>query len=146
MHWSIEVSGGFVLRAAVSALTVVLLLAHAGLGCCAHHEHACGQTHGHLALIGEHVCADSIHEHPAVTHGQSGHPHEGPDDCQGSKCVLGRPQDEQVGKSAIFVADLTGPSSEAAQGTLEGRLERAPGANDVWLPVRLHLVHQVLLI
>lgn len=134
------------LRASVSALTVALLLVHAVLGCCAHHEHACGQTHGQLALIGEHVCADPIHEHPAVTHGRSCHHHEGPDDCLGSKCDLGRPQDEQVGKSAILVADLTGAVSEAAQGTMGGRLDRAPGANDVWLPVRLHLVHQVLLI
>ena len=138
--------GGFVLRGFLSILTAVLLLAHAVLGCCAHHEHACGQPHSHMALTSEHLCADTIHEHPAVTTEQSHQQHPESDACRGGTCDLGRPQDEQVGKSAISGRTLAVTLSGATHVTMGVRLQLALGTIGVLLPIRLHLVNQVLLI
>jgi hypothetical protein len=138
--------GGVVLHGFLSILTAVVLLAHAVLGCCAHHEHACGQPHSHMALTSEHPCADTTHEHSAVTPEQSHHQHPGSDACRGGSCDLGRPQNEQVGKSAISGPTLALPLSAVTHVTVGGRLELDLGTTGVLLPVRLHLVNQVLLI
>ena len=141
------------MRSFLTNLTAVMLFAHSVLGCCSHHVHACGQTHDQIAWMGGNPwmggnhCADAAHEHSTGESKQSRDEHQGRDDCQGSPCDLGRPADEQVAKSQPVFSPLVAlPLSEADQASVGGQLGEYLGTTGVLRPVRLHLVHQVLLI
>lgn len=140
-------SGGLVLRSFLTNLTAVMLFAHAVLGCCSHHVHACGQTHDQIAWLGGNRCAEAAHEHSTGESEQSRNEHPGRDDCQGSKCDLGRPAVEQVAKAyPAFSQFVALPLSEAERASVGGHLGEYLCTIDVLWPVRLHLVNQVLLI
>ena len=135
------------MRRFVTILTAVMLFAHAVLGCCSHHVHACGQTHDQLAWMGGNHCVDAAHEHSTGDSERSSHEHQGNDDCRGSKCDLGRTADEQVAKSYPMFSQLTAlPPSEADQASAGGHAGQYLCAGGILRPVRLHLVNQVLLI
>lgn len=141
------------MRSFLTNLTAVMLFAHSVLGCCSHHVHACGQTHDQIAWMGGNPwmggnhCADAAHEHATGESKQSRDEHQGRDDCQGSPCDLGRPADEQVAKShPVFSPLVALPLSEVDQASVGGQLGGYLGTTGVLRPVRLHLVHQVLLI
>jgi hypothetical protein len=135
------------LRSFLTYLTAVMLFAHALLGCCSHHVHACGQTHDQVSWMGGNRCVDEAHEHSPGSPERSGHKHQGNDDCRGSKCDLGRPADEQVAKSHLVSSQLMAlPPSLADQASACGHLGENLSADGILLPVRLHLVNQVLLI
>ena len=135
------------MRRFLTILSAVILFAHAVLGCCSHHVHACGQTHDQMAWMGAKHCADATHEHPTGDSDRSSHEHQGNDDCQGSKCDLGRPANEPVIKSyPAFSQPMALPLSEADQAAAGGRLEGDLCGTGILRPVRLHLVNQVLLI
>lgn len=135
-----------------SSLTALSLLAHSVLGCCWHHAHACddmGCPHATEDLGGGHCHtdlsqADGHGDQDACVLGHSGH-----DDCRGARCVfvsvqrmapiswLGQP----LGQA--WLAD----SAIAVAGTMvrcSGR--HGPDASDGLLPLRIHLLYQVLLI
>ena len=135
------------MRDFLSNLTAVMLVAHAVLGCCSHHVHACGQTHDQISRTGGNRCADAAHEHSTDKSERSSDPHQRRDDCQGSKCDFGRLADEQVTKSyPVFSPLMALPVFEANQALVGGRLEEYLCAIGVLQPIRLHLVNQVLLI
>jgi hypothetical protein len=140
--------GGFVLRGFLTYFTAVMLCAHAVLGCCSHHVHACGESHGPVAFVdGAHHCSDNCGGRSAGRSEQTGHEHEGQDDCQGSTCDFGRPANEQEAKSPdVFCQPVAVLLSEAAPALVGGQLEHQLGTPGVLPPIRLHLVHQVMLI
>ena len=136
------------MRGFLTNLTVVMLFAHGVLGCCSHHVHACGESHGSLGLVdGKHPCSDACGDHSAGGSGQTSHKHPGQDDCQGSRCVFWRPTNDWEAESChVFCQPAVLLLSEAMPVLAGGRLEHDFGRNGVLPPVRLHLVHQVLLI
>jgi hypothetical protein len=136
------------LRGFLANFTAIMLFAHAALGCCAHHVHACGEPHGSVALVeGTHHCSDSCGEPSAGSSEQTGHEHQGQDDCQGNTCNFGRPANEREAKSGDVVCQpVTLGPFEDVTGLVGGQLEHNLGKSGVLPPVRLHLVHQVLLI
>lgn len=143
----IRADGGVVLRGLCSHLTVAVLLAHAMLGCCWHHAHACGETHDHLAMSGwQHPSKGNDH-HPAGGPDRAHHGH-GRDDCHGAKCsfVISAKDgaDSSLFASCLFCVLTLPPADRVSVG---GVLEpQFPAAGSLLLPVRLHLLHQVLLI
>lgn len=136
------------MRAFLATLTAVLLFAHAVLGCCAHHLHACGESHGSIAVgSGNHRHSNSCGDHSAGTPDRTGHEHQGQDDCQGSTCDFGRPANDRYAKSGDAFCQLVALPPFAVVPALVGcQLEHDLTATCVLPPVRLHLVHQVLLI
>ena len=135
------------MRRFVTILTAVMLFAHALLGCCSHHVHACGQTHDQMAWTGEKHCADAAHEHPTGNSERSSDEHQRNDDCRGNKCDLGRTADEPVAKSySPFSPLMALPPSEADQASACGQLGDYLCTDGALQPVRLHLVNHVLLI
>jgi hypothetical protein len=136
------------LRGFLTNLTAVMLFTHAVLGCCSHHVHACGESHGSVVFLdGKHHCSDACGDDSAGSSEQTGHEHQGRDDCQGSKCDFGRPANERVSKSCHVVCQpVLLLLSEAAPAAVDGQREHVFGSLGVLPPLRLHLVHQVLLI
>lgn len=119
-----------------AAATVMALVLHLSVGCCAHHSHS-----------GEEGCGAAVESHSA--HHEDHAPGE-PERAPG--CNLGR---------CVFVASFAGPAVELgavssaaflpADGAAIGRAERArrperPWNWVGWAALRLHLVKQVLLV
>jgi hypothetical protein len=136
------------LRSLLASLTAVMLFAHAVLGCCAHHVHGCGKPHGSVAVGGgNHPCSDSLGGHSTGCSERTGHEHQGQDECQGSTCDFGRPANERYANSCDVSCQFVSlPPSDVVPALLRGLLEHDLGATCVLPPVRLHLVHQVLLV
>jgi hypothetical protein len=136
------------LRRFLTHLTAVMLFAHAVLGCCSHHLHACGESHGSVAFVdGKQHCSDACGEHSAGSSGQTSHEHQGQDSCQGSTCDFGRPANEREAKSGhVFCQFAAVLPSEVMPDLAGGQLVHDLGTTGVLPPVRLHLVYQVLLI
>jgi hypothetical protein len=125
-----------------------VVLAHAVLGCCWHHVHACGEAHDHLALAGwEHHWAGD--DHPSAGCADCSHRGHGRDDCRGVKCSFVVGAKEKPGARLAVSSFSSAPTAPAADG-LAGDARREEhlffGAGSGLLPVRLHLLHQVLLI
>ena len=142
--------GASFLHALLSKLTAVMLFAHTVLGCCSHHVHACGESHGSVAFgVGTSHCSDACGEHSAGNSRQTGHEHQGSghDDCRGTTCDFGRPTNGREANACYVLArsmDLR--SSDPLSALAGGQVEHELGVTRVLLPIRLHLVHQVLLI
>ncbi len=136
------------MRVFLSNLTAVMLFAHAVLGCCSHHLHACGESHGSVGFMdSKHDCPDACSDHSGSSPERSGHEHQGQDDCQGATCHFGRPANEREVKSChVFCQPAAVPPSEFMPASAGPQLNRDCGATGVLPPVRLHLVYQVLLI
>lgn len=137
------------MRAGLSVLTIVMLLAHAVLGCCSHHVHACGEAHEPVGFHADGTQDLAIcHSHTAPDSGQSGTEHQQRDDCQGSKCDFGRPVNEQVIKFyPVLDQWVVLPTSSLQIPAVGGHREQDLCPSDVLLqPIRLHLLNQVLLI
>ena len=136
------------MRVFLATFTAAVLFAHAVLGCCAHHEHACGESHGAVGFVdGDHPCSDACGDHSAGGSEQTSHKHQGQDDCQGSTCDFGRPGNEWDAQSRhVFCQSAAVLPSEVLPVLTGVQLEHDLGAAGVLPPVRLHLVYQVLLI
>jgi hypothetical protein len=132
----------------LSHLTAALLAMHTVLGCCSHHEHACGQGCDSTASV---ESSDIHSEHSDDTCGASNsesHGNHGPHHCQGSTCAFVCPAREAAFSDA-FHFDLPSFACAAHADSL------AQVASDSWPhftadallpPLRLHLSHQVLLL
>ncbi|QEG01520.1 hypothetical protein Mal15_55970 [Stieleria maiorica] len=58
----------------ITILTTAAVALHAMLGCCAHHDHSCCETHGLTAVIhqsGEHCHDHDLHGHEHHHHGDA---------------------------------------------------------------------------
>jgi hypothetical protein len=143
-------SGGLILRSLLASVTAVMLFTHAVLGCCAHHIHACGDAHGSVALGGsQNHCSLSCGDHSAESSGQADHEHQQPgqDDCQGSRCDFGRPtNDREADSGHVWCQSVAVLLSDAMLGLAGSQVDHHLRTTGILLPVRLHLVHQVLLI
>ena len=133
----------------VRYLTAALLCMHALWGCCWHHAHACTvATTSHEALnaaLRDHAASASCSHCPV------GDPCDGSDhrhECQGDRCVFVRVEATQIPRLAFlnFAADF---------GQLSPQRAVANGGDGLWVrdegdpaaaPLRLHLLHRVLLI
>jgi len=124
-----------------------VLLAHAVLGCCWHHAHACGEAHDHLALAGwEHHW--DVGKHPSAGGPDCSHHGHGRDDCRGVKCCFVVPAKEKAGIAPPVSRASAALTFAAADRVSVGSRfeEHLFAAGSQHLPVRLHLLHQVLLI
>ncbi len=132
----------------LSSLTAAILLAHALLGCCWHHAHACGHAHSPVAWVVAGCEAEGPHEHSGHAPDRPGHKGPGQDGCRGAKCDFVRPATENLlpwaaapcrpTSAAIVASDRSEAAGDAPQ--------HLCAAGDLLWPVRLHLAHQVLLI
>lgn len=133
----------------LSHLTAALLAMHTVLGCCTHHEHACGHECDSAASVESPDDAHTGHGDDACdTADSESHENHGPHDCQGSTCVFVRPAEDGA-FSAAFQFDL--PSFACV--AYESSSAHAPAgswphftADALLPPLRLHLAHQVLLL
>jgi hypothetical protein len=138
------------MRRIVSLITASALLLHVWLGCCAHHVHAdqsppnALDPHGHAAGAHDHSHG---HAHPAADSESSQHRADPSDDCQEGDCAF-----LVAGKTVVIFDVLVAPLPEFAS---DARIESAASSSvqaiddpddRQRLPVRLHLLHQLLLI
>ena len=139
--------GGVEVRGFSCHLTAAVLLTHALLGCCWHHAHACGDANDRLAVAGwQHQC-DAEEDASAGSPDRLHHRHDR-DDCRGTRCSFLATAKSSAGiappgchVSVAFALPASNPTVSAGPG--EDRLSLV-GLS--LLPVRLHLLHQVLLI
>ena len=145
MNMPILGDGGLALRGFLPYLTAAMLAAHALLGCCWHHAHACGQTHDPLALAGWQHNAEAHGDGATGCSDRSSHER---DDCRAPRCdfvVSARVNPPALSPAPSLSAVPTVPGAD--QASLGNSLEQPFGTAGVRLPpVRLHLANQVLLI
>ena len=135
------------MRAFVSNLTVAMLLIHALVGCCRHHEHNCCESTIERDSLAAGCCHDDHasgdHEHEAPTP-----PGQNTFGCQGV-CTYLPPQKvlidaPQLVNSIDFLAIVpTTANGYAAAGTFWDRTRVAQAPEP---PLRLHLLHQIILV
>lgn len=125
----------------ISSLMAAVLLAHALLGCCWHHAHACVMESEEPSVCAAH--RDDSHGAPDGSDEHDGHQHE----CGGGTCVFVRIENSPIGQLltswAIDLAFSTSPSQftgESVHWAVSADPQEFAG------PVRLHLLHQLLLI
>lgn len=136
------------MRGFLSSLTAVVVFVHAVLGCCSHHSHACGEMHDSLApIVGDH-CADVRHSSTDGSEARSADDHQGRDDCKGSRCEMVRRGYDRPIELSPFVYQFSGPALHLAdQVSNNPFFAQNLCTNGILLmPVRLHLMNQVLLI
>lgn len=122
-------------------LIAASLVIHLGLGCCAHHAHACEGT-----VLRSVVQSDGTTNQPSPSR-DAHHSHHGTDDCQGTQCSYVSPDrtlSDSLGPSlgVVFVSVLDDPIPTVGIGLKRPLLT----SGRLLLPVRLHLANQVLLI
>lgn len=123
----------------IRAIVASLLAAHSSLGCCWHHEHECveGLDAGSL----------SVHESPQGHSGRHDEPCDHSDHqhrCLGDRCVFVRGDVSRITAAALawaFSPEQSPTSASEALNSWRISPERV-GA----IPLRVHLLHQVLLI
>ena len=119
--------------------TTVALAVHSLLGCCWHHDCAmvASGPPAAAACEAEHDCGDCRH------HGQ---PHLPASPCQGETCVYvqAAPQSPPTLDAAVTAWHLPPPSRLACDDVLAAAL--CDDYDGPPTPLRLHLLHQVLLI
>jgi hypothetical protein len=140
----------FPMQSVVALLTAAAFTLHFTLGCCAHHGHG---------AVGAHSAAQKAHVHRDHNHGHShGHQHSAPesepaqhpggshDDCHENHCTF-----LAAGKFTVVLETL---STMQPAVTLDVAFPPIASSSTSWLsdmgdqlrlPVRLHLFHQVLL-
>jgi hypothetical protein len=128
------------MKHALSTATAIVVLLHALLGCCAHHAHACVEA-GKTRV--EHACHTHDHGAPEPAGDHGGHNHN----CDGNACVYVRAEKAHVSaelaSSPLHFAGLTEqrPTPAGTESWVH-----VVGLHEFSSPLRLHLLHQVLLI
>jgi hypothetical protein len=127
------------MRSLMSSAMTFVLSAHALLGCCWHHVHACGAEGA---------------QSPAVCTVHQGHADEGPTDhdghrheCSGPSCVFVRAEGPQINVIlASFAANWIDTVADEQPGFHSAPWTALANPDEPARPVRLHLLQQVLLI
>jgi len=148
MPQPISSTGGLFLRGFLSISTIVMLVAHAMLGCCVHHVHATREACDPAGLVDGFRGLDAHHCPSVVSPGQCCDERQQREDCQESKCDFGRPSKTRAAKSrAVLFQFVALPLPSGSLDVVGSHLERhLCTSGDQRLPARLHLLHQVLLI
>jgi hypothetical protein len=134
----------WIMHAFLASLTAGLLFIHAAFGCCWHHAHRC-QKHGDaIAVAGPTDCCQ--HHEKGDSNQQ-----ERPCDCQlqcGGTCVYLLPERVSIDAPQLVAAfDFAAimPPMPSAQPLSPSRGELGYSPHGAPRPVRLHLLHQLLL-
>lgn len=137
-----------VMRALVPNLTAVLLVIHAMIGCCHHPWHGDGEVEAASIRVSHCSCCG----HHGVSHDASEGPSEpgnGERECHGV-CSYIPTQRLQLGASAggvdFSLAVMTPVHRSGRIAAPDERLEQLGIVDDSPPPLRLHLLHQILLI
>jgi hypothetical protein len=135
------------MRTLVSNLTAVLLVIHAMIGCCHHHWH-----HDDESATPKRVACCCCCDHHDPAHGTSEAPSQpcnGERECHGVCTYIATPRTSldaaTLGVDLDFAAVIPahGGSPLSAASSLWSQLQ---GCDDAPPPLRLHLLHQILLI
>jgi hypothetical protein len=135
----------------LSSLMALSLLAHSLLGCCWHHAHACEDNERHE--VSHDFSGGHCHANGWATdcHGDQGlcrANHAEHNNCQGTRCVF-------VGVLRVVVswplqtlgqASAAGVAHVVAPCRTRSMSGPAPDAAAASLPLRIHLLYQILLI
>jgi hypothetical protein len=130
------------MQSLISSLMTAVLLVHALLGCCRHHAHACVIEAAQVSV----ACASHEgHSHgaPEGSDQHDGHQHE----CGGNACVFVRAEGPQI--AALAASWAIDPACTRQAGQFTAGLVRSTTRTDPHEfagSVRLHLLHQILLI
>jgi hypothetical protein len=131
-------------RRFVAKLVAVLLLAHAVLGCCWHHEHAC--DHAACAAVAatdhDHDCFHNDSDHQPAEHSHSDCELHCAGVCQFlpvERRILSKPLSSYALAAETSRSLAVGSAELLARSVGQGRATAA-------LPVRLHLAYGLLLI
>jgi hypothetical protein len=133
------------MRALLAGLTALVLFIHAASGCCWHHHHE-GEAHGGTPGTATAHC--DHHRHGNEHHGQPHGPCKSGSKCQGV-CTYLPVQRTQLNAPQLVVAlDLVGDAAVAGCGAQRTSTSwaRVCCPSDLRPPLRLHLLHQVLVI
>jgi hypothetical protein len=138
------------MRAILSNLTAAMLLIHALIGCCRHHEHRC--VAGDRAAEGISLTSGCCHCNHSGCHQQSETPPH-PDNCNlgcHGVCSYLPPQRTLVDAPQLIVAlDILPVDPALVSGYMVPAgacRERINGNPASTLPLRLHLLHQIILV
>jgi hypothetical protein len=138
------------MRVIVSNLTVTMLLVHALVGCCRHHEHDCVRHDSATECVP--VIAGCCDHCQSDCHGQSDTP-RGPEKC-GCEC-LGvctylPPQKTLIDAPHLIISldflPVDPPLAENCPASASSLLEQTGSCSCPGLPLRLHLLHQIILV
>lgn len=138
------------MHASLSNLTSILLIIHAMMGCCHRHWHysdECVAESHSICAVANLCCEACCRSHTPGD--QPSEPCNGARECQGicsylptQRTVIDAPTcDESCDFVAVNPTILNGPMANAAFDW-----ERANTANESPPPLRLHLLHQIILI
>ena len=127
------------MQAFVSSLTAALLFIHAVLGCCWHHAHHSTAVVSRAA----HCCHHHQHSNDSKRHEK---PCQGEVECEGT-CIYVVPQKVKIEAPQWIAFDLLAllPSIADHQIVSARSCEVGWPPSDIALPLRTHLLHQVLL-
>jgi hypothetical protein len=140
------------MRALVSNLTALLLVIHAMIGCCHHHWHSAAECGGAMALT---ATCDCCPQHPSAA--DADHPandHKPCEPCSGSLECLGVCKFLPSSRVQLDCSDDEGDcllvavvdSLAAIDAIHHVNVSRRAGPRDALPPIRLHLLHQRLLV
>ncbi len=144
--------GRLLMSPILSSVTALSLLAHCVLGCCWHHAHACEDAGRHVAVEdfqGGHCHPDEWTGSCLDSQDLCQATHAGHEDCRGARCVfVGALRMWPVsGHSQTLGHTSTADAARvdtAACGRLPGQTILTATAG--LLPLRIHLLYQILLI
>jgi hypothetical protein len=143
---SVPLADFSMMRSFLSHLMAGLLAMHAVLGCCWHHGHACGRECTRTVL----ESADAHADHDADSCGSTDSKpcqNHGPHACQKGQCVFLRTVENGAGVSLDLNLPSLGCAASCDVSSQAPVAVRPLFAADALLPpLRLHLVHQVLLL
>lgn len=125
----------------IRAIVASLLLAHSILGCCWHHAHECMES-----LASGSLSVDELAHRQGGAYGErcdhSDHQHQ----CLGNRCVFVRGDVSRISASMVTMTWAFGPElppTSAIEALASWRILHERVAT---VPLRVHLLHQVLLI
>jgi hypothetical protein len=132
-------------------LLMFQLLTHGVAGCCWHHEHADHAKDGPTAVaytdVAEKTCCHHQHAAPDPSEPADSKQHAPDDDsCAESKCVLDISRHRVDLEIPDFVLDFVLATRASASPINIRSARRQECVTDIEPPLRLHALHQVLLI
>jgi hypothetical protein len=136
------------MNAILSILTAAALFIHAAMGCCWHHTHHCGHGDATTAGVSQPVqCCK--HHHPAQHGKQPADPCKCKVECHGV-CIYLPTQKTHIDAPRIVIpfnhVAVIPALADTHHLSAPFRLDGTGGALESEPPLRLHLLHQILLI
>ena len=137
------------MRSFLSNLTVAWLAVHTVLGCCWHHGHGCPQADDFTQSVESPEECEANPSFLACTSADStGDEHHGPHECRGVTCTFLGPTKQNSHELPLQLHALPAAPMLCGEPSVSDAASRQEFfACDALLPpLRLHLIHRVLLI